>query len=1689
MNSTELKQKFEQEIPEGQRSPQNQSVQKFVLNHVDDIRRIAEHETDDFSRYEAEGKTPPYFLKYGYGSGIDFINKMLRNMALIKNLPAYQMGDEIAEMFARNPKILPSDDELFELTAKRMLNTGRISSGEKEDDGDLDDILENMHWGSAKVSDDFLGKWIDARMNYLKHDPQRRLSFSSSQFPSLQHLSLGHFNREMLVSKSLNARANQALRTLLDKIDTHLSQHRQPIHSNLNNELHELFQYRPHLSKENKEKIRDILSKHAPTDDLERPSATYRLLRMIQSEIPTKDIIDTIETDAHSGYMNASPDIVFHDPDQERKFRMSENERILFFDSLLKERPDAIREIANRLDLLGETGPFTDYLKDEASEDYQNFSHNTRKLVSALTKMDDASRLKWWSGVDDTISKLHRLTVRKYTADGERLARTILEDGKRNVPLVQPNALDNSQFGNLSSLRPEAYYSYVKNLYDKAKSHFEKLGPEAHDNDFSMFQRMVDPSMTGTGVTGNVPEDVKKSYVDFFRSLVPKIYNDVKTGGVNSPWNRYVETYSLKPVVRDSLVFHAIKNKDMDFLHDMATRRSLPSRNSLIYPIDEHYDGTTDITSLPEMESKLDELVQNPTFTNRPQNRPDFMQNVSRMLRDMRAALKEKRGHYIPKDNNASEIDPQFADGYGSIAVKLGSSGLRELRAMAEDALEAGKKLVVSKLKTKLNPFRKTVENERAIDDWSLLTETVQTRQPLSEDDKLMEELTGEPAEPRQKGELYLSPEKIQAYKDYISTTPMGRSIVPKLDRLLAHVMETGNTKLSDLPPQLKSSPVKRKEKTIQVTPDWEPISTGGTLDLDKLNQKIEEIPDTNINYYTGQYVLGLQQHRDGRQKLFTIGVTPEQITKIREAGLYDLYNKLQNSLPIDNHPQGISSLGWVRWNEEPGTVFSKTKEGVPLNIRMPVPEEDEEMDPQDLMGHAQSMGWPIDHHIDEVQSDAADHIVKRVGKIKTGDVSVENPELITKKYAQLKDILFHGKEPGEVLHEAWQQHMRNQGRIGSNYGVWSHKSKKKMDISGLDVGRSPPVDWMINYGEQPERMGAEEAQYGSLAPQTSGNLKGEPMHMGKINKAEKEEDASLAHLFHAADDAAIEENFHRNPRTHTVASTLDELLGTPEGKVSLAAYLDRAAAQHHGHSVMEHLSNYGGRYFLDALKNDYQRMTGKNFFTHIGKHMIPNMAHKPHVENLDSVFEHILANTPQDQLEEVLNPLRGAPIVSNPAIVGTLANTVYQKDPAQLFSDFRIDPQIVNSLPYKAQLGYVVHEMEKPQQNARPPIVKKLVEDMAKGNKKVYDDLKTYSKFRNIDPESNEMYKSIMSANDINPELQLAVKHGSAALRKLRDYLKENGEKLPDELPKGQRWNTITKPVVGRDGSVNYVLDYNPLREKNGKLSEFSVQRYIDSIEPVTYDFETAPYQGVSPTMDPSTYSQFITQGDIDRMTKTKHSSDPQTILRIKLSNHDMDKLRATGADRAFNNLIEVGRRSGHPVSDRTVGWVRFSRGNDGNVFVDEAQSDFDTNFEALLRTQLKQMIPDISEEDLNANLQNFEQKLPKAHIEQIKQLAFGNRPPVEVLHEAFQQYGRNKGWDGSTWQTHSSKSKAPISLEMDKPMPPKFKENYEDTPKALGATPATYGKLDTQRDPEHAHLPGAPVWEEKLRQSEREE
>jgi hypothetical protein len=1229
----------------------------------------------------------------------------------------------------------------------------------------------------------------------------------------------------------------------------------------------------------------------------------------------------------------------------------------------------------------------------------------------------------------------------------EALLPKIDELGSRSgsVPLLSIGEMNRYDYSPLEQ--------YVKNYFDHALSQgdndFYKTGSvDTLGRDFNALSDIAD--------FREVPESYKQTIRDIKNKMVRKASNDIvhaMNEGQTSPNVSPILQGNLGNLMRDrsQLMQHVVNTVHA---HAFAKRdeKLLSELGRLTAATHVFSTDNKEGLDLNDPDSQLHPLFKKPEVL---EGLKDFMSkdyfgmdDKSKYLWGLRNNIKNQMFVFSRMDQNtpahygpAAEVDPvHFLDGYEHMAVKLGSSGLRALRTALQ---RVGGKLSTSKANPKLNPMRRTTINDRVVDDWSPFLDA--------------------------EGQLSLS--KLKDFREHVSTKPEGRSAVPKVDRILDHVLSTGNFTIDGLPPQLKSSPVKKKESTSSVTVDWEPISSGGNVDPAKLDSAIESIKDTPVRFFTGKYVQNAQVHQYGKQNLLTAIVHPEQLEQIQKEGLSELYEKIKEPLPTSGHPQDKNGLGWVRWNTQP------TSEINPVT-NMPIKE----------------------HHADEVQSDF-DDMAKKIlmrnsvepytGKPRTGPEFEEEQGKLTSGFKRLRDILYHGLEPADFLSEMWHQHMRNTGNVGDKYSIWSHKSKKKMKISGLDVDRPAPVDWQIAYGKKAIEAGAEPSTYGTVAPQTNKSLIGEPTFVGEIHKTEQLVKAeSLAHLFHNADDKGIAQSFHVNSDPNA-DETLDELLATPEGKSSLAAYLQRSADTHHGQGIMQRLTDRTGPYWLRTLALPYERLTGENFLKHAGRHYLPSVANTDS-RGSDEVLEHLLAHTPDEHRDDMLAPLRGTPLITNPSIVGTLANSVYRNDPAQLFHDYNIDPSIVNALPKNAQLGYLVYSMEK---HGNAPLYGGRVSNAQQiGKSFVMDsndakELVDYARVRGIEAHSNPMLRSIVNENPRAKEFtgtQLSVKVGSAALRKLRDHLEKHGEMLPNQLPSGERWNTITKPIAGRNGTVQHVTDWNPLRNKAGKLSAESVQAYIDSMEPTTYDFELGQYDELKPTVDLEQIRSMVDEGTFKRMFNTKHSNAPQHVLRLKLSDADMEKLKATGADQTLNNLIGVGIQSGHPVTPRTVGWIRFTQGKDGHIMVDEAQSDLESNYEAIIRPQLQQMYPDATPPQIEAAMGQFLAKLPPAHIEQIKQVAFRGRPAAEVVNEALHQYARHKGWVGSKWHAHSAKSKAPISFDMSKPVPPHVKENYDEGNRALGAVPATYGELETQSQPKHDHLAGAPTWAEEFRKKE---
>lgn len=277
-------------------------------------------------------------------------------------------------------------------------------------------------------------------------------------------------------------------------------------------------------------------------------------------------------------------------------------------------------------------------------------------------------------------------------------------------------------------------------------------------------------------------------------------------------------------------------------------------------------------------------------------------------------------------------------------------------------------------------------------------------------------------------------------------------------------------------------------------------------------------------------------------------------------------------------------------------------------------------------------------------------------------------------------------------------------------------------------------------------------------------------------------------------------------------------------------------------------------------------------------------------------------------------------------------------------------------------------------------------------------------------------------------------VKVGSSALRKLRDYLEQKETEgvikiRPEDLPKGENWNTIVKEISDKNGNVNYVPDWNPLRGANGLLSKEKVDKYIESMSPKKVK---------------------VVIGD-DWEHKLQNDFDiPNHVLQINLHPETIDTMKKAGVWEAFNtiNTGHADTNPAHPASPVTIGWIRYNTdAANREIFVSENQNDLHGNYRSMLNN------PEVPHHQ--------KEKLRRAWG-----MIFGKHNPAEFIYESAMQHFRNKGMHDHTVQIHGVDSKAVRSLsDQDEEKPAHFKETYGNVPKKLGAKQDYWGDIELQQ------------------------
>jgi hypothetical protein len=296
-----------------------------------------------------------------------------------------------------------------------------------------------------------------------------------------------------------------------------------------------------------------------------------------------------------------------------------------------------------------------------------------------------------------------------------------------------------------------------------------------------------------------------------------------------------------------------------------------------------------------------------------------------------------------------------------------------------------------------------------------------------------------------------------------------------KLRQIRDHIIGLGKESMSpkDLPPG-----------------DWKAgRDKSGNISAEKIQEYIDSLPAVKYGVSEGEWK-GMQRHSKSPSYVFQLNLSTDQVRKLKDAGVWETFRKMHEASNRSGHPVGHAGLGWVRWTGD--------EKGI---------------------------------HVDEVQSDLGQSFVKQAAaqaKLQGLDVGEtvdraesEYPE---EHYQKIKDVVFGGKHPSEVLMEAFLQHLRTgkepnktgynrhtgtivryggkQPMVGVPIHIWQPESKASISLGRSDV--PVPGHFQVGYRDVPQkRLGMKPAKYGDLPTQTTKQHKGKATWGDTLRKRE----------------------------------------------------------------------------------------------------------------------------------------------------------------------------------------------------------------------------------------------------------------------------------------------------------------------------------------------------------------------------------------------------------------------------------------------------------------------------------------------------------------------------------------------------------------------------------------------------------
>jgi len=244
--------------------------------------------------------------------------------------------------------------------------------------------------------------------------------------------------------------------------------------------------------------------------------------------------------------------------------------------------------------------------------------------------------------------------------------------------------------------------------------------------------------------------------------------------------------------------------------------------------------------------------------------------------------------------------------------------------------------------------------------------------------------------------------------------------------------------------------------------------SPSGHVSADRIQEYIDKMPSIRYNVSHDVWE-GVQRHSTEKSNVLQLNVTDDLIKKMKEAGVHQTFRNVLEASNRSGHPvHPTYGLGWVRYTGD------------------------------------KDQGY----FIDEVQSDFGQSLVRQAAAqaAQAGHDVAEATARAKAKWPdehlqKIQEIVFGGKHPNEVLHEAFRQHIRNKGEHDAKIAI--HHVDTKAPISGWKTDKDFPVHAQRTYRQYPEKIGMNPSTYGTLPTQKSKDLKGQKTYEDTIRKFE----------------------------------------------------------------------------------------------------------------------------------------------------------------------------------------------------------------------------------------------------------------------------------------------------------------------------------------------------------------------------------------------------------------------------------------------------------------------------------------------------------------------------------------------------------------------------------------------------------